>query len=110
MRLSIDDFGTGYSSLGHLTAFPLSELKIDRSFVNRMAESPSDMTIVQTILDLGASLDLAVVAEGIESDETRELVARLGCTVAQGYVLGLPMPAEELAVRLQAGSSHAVAA
>ena len=110
VRLSIDDFGTGYSSLGHLTAFPLSELKIDRSFVNRMAESPSDMTIVQTILDLGASLDLAVVAEGIESVETRELVARLGCTVAQGYELGRPMPAEELAVRLQAGSSHAVAA
>ena len=100
VRLSIDDFGTGYSSLGHLTAFPLSELKIDRSFVYRMAESPSDMTIVQTILDLGASLDLAVVAEGIETNEIRELVTRLGCTVAQGYELGRPMPAEELAARL----------
>jgi diguanylate cyclase (GGDEF)-like protein len=101
VRLSIDDFGTGYSSLGHLTALPLSELKIDRSFVSRMTESPTGMTIVRTILDLGANLDLAVVAEGIESGLTRRLLLDLGCTLAQGYELGRPVPAEALTEALQ---------
>ena len=92
VRLSIDDFGTGYSSLGHLTALPLSELKIDRSLVARMAESATDMTIVRTILDLGASLGLTVVAEGIESRHICGLLRELGCRLAQGYELGVPMP------------------
>jgi diguanylate cyclase (GGDEF)-like protein len=96
VRLSIDDFGTGYSSLGHLTALPLSELKIDRSFVSRMTESPTGMTIVRTILDLGANLDLAVVAEGIESPRARSMLLDLGCGLAQGYELGRPVPAEVL--------------
>jgi diguanylate cyclase (GGDEF)-like protein len=111
VRLSIDDFGTGYSSLGHLTALPLSELKIDRSFVARMAESPIDMTIVRTILDLGVSLGLSVVAEGIESPQTRELLRDLGCKLAQGYLLGRAVPAEELTATLRADlASHAAAA
>ena len=96
VRLSIDDFGTGYSSLGYLTALPLAELKIDRSFVARMTDSATDMAIVQTILDLGANLDLSVVAEGIESTETREMLERLGCTLAQGYEFGSPMSAGRL--------------
>ena len=96
VRLSIDDFGTGYSSLGYLTALPLAELKIDRSFVGRMTDSATDMAIVQTILDLGANLDLSVVAEGIESNETREMLERLGCTLAQGYEFGSPMSAGRL--------------
>jgi EAL domain-containing protein (putative c-di-GMP-specific phosphodiesterase class I) len=96
VRLSIDDFGTGYSSLGYLTALPLAELKIDRSFVARMTDSATDMAIVQTILDLGANLDLSVVAEGIESNETREMLERLGCTLAQGYEFGSPMSAGRL--------------
>jgi diguanylate cyclase (GGDEF)-like protein len=96
VRLSIDDFGTGYSSLGYLTALPLAELKIDRSFVGRMTNSATDMAIVQTILDLGANLDLSVVAEGIESNETREMLERLGCTLAQGYEFGSPMSAGRL--------------
>ena len=110
VRLSIDDFGTGYSSLGHLTALPLSELKIDRSFVNRMAESSTDMTIVRTILDLGASLDLAVVAEGIESSHTRELLHDLGCRLAQGYELGRPASADALTatIRAQRAGEHAL--
>ena len=99
VRLSIDDFGTGYSSLGYLTALPLSELKIDRSFVYRMAHSPNDMTIVRTILDLGARLDLSVVAEGIESRATRQLVSGLGCRLAQGYEFGSPVAAEALTRR-----------
>jgi predicted signal transduction protein with EAL and GGDEF domain len=100
VRLSIDDFGTGYSSLGHLTALPLAELKVDRSFVGRMADSPTDMTIVRTILDLGSSLDLSVVAEGIESRRTRSLLEGLGCPLAQGYVFGRPMSAARLAAVL----------
>ena len=102
VRLSIDDFGTGYSSLGHLTALPLSELKIDRSFVSRMAGSPTDMTIVKTILDLGASLGLSIVAEGIESKETAELLSGLGCRLAQGYELGRPVPAAALTAAIRA--------
>ena len=115
VRLSIDDFGTGYSSLGHLTALPLSELKIDRSFVSRMADSQTDMTIVRTILDLGASLGLSVVAEGIESAATCELLRGLGCRLAQGYELGRPVPAVELTSALRAaaasdGALHTAAA
>ena len=101
VRLSIDDFGTGYSSLGSLTALPLAELKIDRSFVGRMTESPTDMAIVRAILDLGSNLDLAVVAEGIESARARELLEELGCTLAQGYEFGSPMSAARLAAFLQ---------
>ena len=101
VRLSIDDFGTGYSSLGHLTALPLAELKIDRSFVGRMTESPTDMAIVRTILDLGSNLELSVVAEGIESTETREMLEQLGCTLAQGYEFGSPMSAGRLTAFLR---------
>jgi diguanylate cyclase (GGDEF)-like protein len=96
VRLSIDDFGTGYSSLGHLTALPLSELKIDRSFVTRLADSPTDLTIVRAILDLGTSLELAVVAEGIESGETLAILQGLGCVLAQGYAFGAPVSGDDL--------------
>jgi diguanylate cyclase len=104
VRLSIDDFGTGYSSLGHLTALPLTELKIDGSFVKRMSESATDMAIVRTIVDLGASLDLAVVAEGIESSDTYALVHRLGCRLAQGFRFGGPVPSTELTAALLRGA------
>ena len=101
VRLSIDDFGTGYSSLGYLTALPLAELKIDRSFVGRMTESPMDMVIVRTILDLGSNLDLSVVAEGIESTKAREMLEELGCRLAQGYEFGSPMSAGRLTAFLR---------
>jgi len=100
VRLSIDDFGTGYSSLGHLTALPLSELKIDRSFITKLGDSPTDITIVRTILDLGVSLDLSVVAEGIESDATRTILRGLGCGLAQGYEFGAPVTASDLTLSL----------
>ena len=101
VRLSIDDFGTGYSSLGYLTALPLAELKIDRSFVGRMTESPMDMAIVRTILDLGSNLDLSVVAEGIESSAARKMLEGLGCRLAQGYEFGSPMSAGRLGAFLR---------
>ena len=91
VRLSIDDFGTGYSSLSYLSRLPLDEIKIDRSFVARMTQDARDASIVQSTIGLGHALGLTVVAEGIEDDETMGLLTRLGCDVAQGYYIGLPL-------------------
>lgn len=91
VRLSIDDFGTGYSSLSYLSRLPLDEIKIDRSFVNRMSQDARDASIVESTVGLGHALGLTVVAEGIEDETTMSLLARLGCDVAQGYHIGMPM-------------------
>jgi EAL domain-containing protein (putative c-di-GMP-specific phosphodiesterase class I) len=91
VRLSIDDFGTGYSSLSYLSRLPLDEIKIDRSFMMRMAQDARDASIVQSTIGLGHALGLTVVAEGIENDETLGVLARLGCDVAQGFHVGLPL-------------------
>jgi diguanylate cyclase (GGDEF)-like protein/PAS domain S-box-containing protein len=96
VTLSIDDFGTGYSSVAYLTHLPLSELKIDRSFVLRMLHTPSDATIVRSIIDLGRNLGVAVVADGVENAPTWERLKALGCTAAQGNHLSRPVPAGEL--------------
>jgi diguanylate cyclase (GGDEF)-like protein len=91
VQLSIDDFGTGYSSLSHLRRLPVHEVKIDRSFVTNMSHDANDASIATAIIDLGASLDLRVVAEGVERDETWAHLASLGCARAQGYLLSRPM-------------------
>ena len=91
IRLSIDDFGTGYSSLSYLSRLALNEIKIDRSFVMRMVHDSRDASIVRSTIDLGHALGLTVVAEGIEDEETLRILARLGCDVAQGYHIGLPL-------------------
>jgi diguanylate cyclase (GGDEF)-like protein len=96
VRIAIDDFGTGYSSLGYLKRLPVDELKIDRSFVIAMGTNTNDATIVRSTIDLGRNLGLTVVAEGVERAATLEQLKELGCDVAQGYVMGLPAPAEEL--------------
>jgi diguanylate cyclase (GGDEF)-like protein len=96
VRIAIDDFGTGYSSLGFLKQLPVDELKIDRSFVMSMATDADDATIVRSTIDLGRTLGLTVVAEGVETAETLERLKELGCNVAQGYFMGRPAPAEEL--------------
>jgi diguanylate cyclase (GGDEF)-like protein/PAS domain S-box-containing protein len=95
-RLSIDDFGTGYSSLFYLSRLPVAELKIDRSFVGRMLDHPTDAVIVQSTIDLAHNLGLKVVAEGIETAAIRDRLAELGCDLGQGYHIGRPMPAEEV--------------
>jgi EAL domain-containing protein (putative c-di-GMP-specific phosphodiesterase class I) len=92
--LSVDDFGTGYSSLRLLETFPATEIKIDRSFVGELAASPSKMVIVRAIIDLGRALGLAVVAEGIETEAQRALLAGIGCPIGQGYLFGVPRDAE----------------
>ena len=96
IALSIDDFGTGYSSIADLTRLPVSHLKIDRSFVMRMLKAPEDAAIVRSIIDLGRSLGVAVVAEGVESAATWHRLRELGCTAAQGYHLSRAVPAGEL--------------
>ena len=95
--LSIDDFGTGYSSLGKLKQLPVDEIKIDRSFVTNMALDRSDATIVRSTIDLARNLGLRVVAEGIEDDEVRALLAGLGCDLGQGYLFSRPLEGDALA-------------
>jgi diguanylate cyclase (GGDEF)-like protein len=93
VQLSIDDFGTGYSSLSNLRRLPLKEVKIDRSFVQNMSRDANDASIAKAIIDLGANLDLRVVAEGVEQDETWRYLADLGCELAQGFLVSRPMAA-----------------
>jgi EAL domain-containing protein (putative c-di-GMP-specific phosphodiesterase class I) len=102
IRLSIDDFGTGYSSLAYLRQLPVSEIKIDRSFVLGMTRDRDDDVIVRSTIDLGRNLGLHVVAEGVETEETWQRLSELGCELVQGFLLSRPVPAAELAAWLRA--------
>lgn len=95
IQLSVDDFGTGYSSLSYLSRFPVGKLKIDRSFVMSMEESEEQAAIIDSVLALGQSLRMTVVAEGIETPAQRDLLEAKGCTQGQGYLLGRPMSADQ---------------
>jgi diguanylate cyclase (GGDEF)-like protein len=95
VRLSIDDFGAGYTSLSQLTDMPISEIKIDRSFVMRMADDPSSALIVSSVVELGHNLGMTLVAEGVETADNLDELAGLGCDVAQGYHLSRAIPAAE---------------
>jgi EAL domain-containing protein (putative c-di-GMP-specific phosphodiesterase class I) len=106
IRLSVDDFGTGYSSLGYLKRLPVSEIKIDRSFVRDMDVDTSDRGIVRSTIDLARNLGLDVVAEGVETQEVWDTLRAQGCTLAQGYLIGKPMPADELVVLLEQRGSE----
>jgi diguanylate cyclase (GGDEF)-like protein/PAS domain S-box-containing protein len=96
LHLSIDDFGTGYSSLSALQQFPIGTLKIDQSFVRDVSEDAGDATIVRTIIDMGRSLGMEVVAEGVESQRHLEFLRRHNCHYAQGKLFGEPCTSEEL--------------
>ena len=91
----MDDFGTGYSSLSYLTQLPLDQLKIDLSFVHNIGIKPTDAVIVQTIIGMGNSLGMEVVAEGVENEEQRDFLERNGCHAYQGYLFSKPVPIEE---------------
>ena len=95
VRLSIDDFGTGYSSLAYLRRLPVNEIKVDRAFVQRMDEEMDDAAIVRSIVELARTLDLSVVAEGVENRRTMALLEEMGCAMVQGYHLSRPMPVAE---------------
>lgn len=99
--LALDDFGTGYSSLIRLQRLAISEVKIDASFVQRIAESPDDDRIVRSIVDLVRSLGLRSVAEGVETDEIAMRLAEMGCDMGQGWLFGQPMPPAEATVWLR---------
>ena len=94
LHLAIDDFGTGYSSLSALQQFPISTLKIDKSFVRHVSSNPDDATIVSTIVQMCRSMNMDVVAEGIESEEQLAFLQQLGCTYAQGLLFGDPMSSD----------------
>ena len=96
VRLSVDDFGTGYSSLTHLRQLPVTELKIDKSFVMTMTTNDQDAVIVRALVDLGRSLGLKTVAEGVESPDALALLRSYDCDEAQGYLFSRPLPAAEL--------------
>ncbi|MCQ4192670.1 cyclic Di-GMP phosphodiesterase RmdB [Streptomyces parvulus] len=106
VKMSLDDFGTGYSSLVHLRRLPVSELKIDRSFVARLAVDAEDAEIVRCTVDLAHSLGLLVVAEGVEDDETWERLRDLGCDAVQGWLVAAAMPPEETTAWLRARGSR----
>jgi diguanylate cyclase (GGDEF)-like protein len=97
VRFAIDDFGTGYSSLSHLSRLPVDELKIDRSFITHAHERRDDETIVMSTIELAHSMGLRVVAEGVETAECWNLLRRLGCDFAQGYLISRPLPAADIA-------------
>ncbi len=106
VKMSLDDFGTGYSSLVHLRRLPVSELKIDRSFVARLAVDTEDAEIVRCTIDLAHSLGLLVVAEGVEDDETWERLRDLRCDAVQGWLVAAAMPPEETTAWLLARGSR----
>jgi EAL domain-containing protein (putative c-di-GMP-specific phosphodiesterase class I) len=101
LKLSIDDFGTGYSSLAYLKKLPVDELKIDYSFIIGLCTSDNDAIIVRSTIDLAHNLGLHAVAEGVENQETLDLLGILGCDTAQGFHIGHPMTAQELEAWLE---------
>jgi EAL domain-containing protein (putative c-di-GMP-specific phosphodiesterase class I) len=96
VRFAIDDFGTGYSSLGYLKRAPISTLKIDRHFTRQLGEDAEDRAITQAVIAMGQSLGLATVAEGVESGAGLDLLRRMGCTMAQGYVIAPPLATDDV--------------
>jgi EAL domain-containing protein (putative c-di-GMP-specific phosphodiesterase class I) len=105
INISIDDFGTGYSSLGYLARLPVNALKIDRSFIIGVGNDADSMTIVSTIISLGHSLNMKVIAEGVETEDQSNTLKLLRCDEAQGYLFSKPLPREILEARFLASPS-----
>ncbi|MEC7119384.1 MAG: EAL domain-containing protein, partial [Pseudomonadota bacterium] len=99
--LAIDDYGTGYSSLSYVRKLPISELKIDQSFIKHMIDSPNDVMIVRSTIELAHSLGFRVVAEGVETQAISQTLADFGCDFAQGYFYARPLPFDDYVAWLQ---------
>ena len=95
LHIAIDDFGTGYTSLAHVKHLPVDKLKIDRSFIRHLPDSPTDAAIVRTIIALGEALGLGVVAEGVETKEQLVFLRDLGCREIQGFYITRPLPPQD---------------
>jgi EAL domain-containing protein (putative c-di-GMP-specific phosphodiesterase class I) len=105
-RIAIDDFGTGYSSLSYLKRFPVHKLKIDQSFVQHLHEDTNDAILVRAIINLGHSLAMTVVAEGVETEDQFTYLRDEGADVVQGYLFSKPVPSEEMESLLRVESGH----
>lgn len=101
---SLDDFGTGQSSLSHLQRLPLDQIKIDQSFVRDVTTNPNDTVIVRTIIGMAGNLGLAIIAEGVETEQQHDFLKHNGCHLYQGYLFGEPVPIEELETRARTNS------
>jgi len=99
--VALDDFGTGFSSMSYLQHLPLDSLKIDRGFVSDVESNPRNAAICRALLSLGHSMGLSVIAEGVETDGQRRWLAAHGCDQVQGYLLGRPMPLEQVLTMLE---------
>jgi EAL domain-containing protein (putative c-di-GMP-specific phosphodiesterase class I) len=108
VRLAVDDFGTGYSSLSYLREFPINALKIDQSFIRQITVSPDETSIVTAVISMARSLNLRVVAEGVETNEELAFLLAHQCDEAQGYYFSRPVPAQQFAKLLETGISHAL--
>jgi len=100
VRIALDDFGTGYSSLSYLRRFPFDKIKIDRSFINDLADAEGSSSIVQAVINIAKSRNMTTTAEGVETEQQKEILAGLGCTEMQGFLFSQARPVAEIRAML----------